>query len=166
MTWDGEERRKVPTDNLTGVRAELNAVKTALLDVANGLTQVAPRAEVEAMVNTERRARARFQAAIAVGVVVAILSIFVSIAQLRDLHNRSVRNRAASRMAAELTYNAVNCILSSLNLHREANEFAHREVAAKLKIPYDEPEQLIPPKTSDELKQSCMKFNESLGRKP
>lgn len=148
--WDGNERRTaIPMER------KLDAVERALVHVAEGMESFVSSDEIDRRIAYEQRQRNKMFAIIGVGVLVAVLSTFVSIAQLRDLHNRSVRNRAANAAGAQLTISAVNCILYSLNEHRQANEFAHRTLAAGVHVPYNEPAELMPPASTEDLRQSC-----------
>lgn len=158
--WDGDERRH--SGELRQVRAELSTVRDALVHVAEGMESFVSTEEIDSRIDYERRQRNKIGGVIAAGVFVAILSILVNVVQLRDLQARSVRNRAANKVAAEFTKSAVNCIVYSLNVHREANEFAHHRLAEGEKISYDEPAELMPPPATPELRASCDTLNQFL----
>lgn len=158
--WDGRERRR---DDLTQVRTELSTVRDALVHVAEGMESFVSTDEIDRRIDYERRQRNKLSTIIGVGVLVAILSTFVSIAQLNDLHRRSVRNRQANQQAQEFTRAAINCILDSLNQHRLANEYAHRTLAGGLHTHYDEPPELMPHPSTPEVAMSCDTLNRLLG---
>ena len=157
--WDGRERRR---DDLTQVRAELSTVRDALVHVAEGMESFVSTDEIDRRISYERRQRNKLSTIIGIGVLVAVLSTFVSIAQLRDLHDRSVRNRNANRIAQQITIDAVSCIIHSLNQHRDANEFAHQLLAKKIGAPYDEPPELHPPVEEPSQAMSCDRLNAAL----
>jgi hypothetical protein len=161
--WDGNERRQ---SELSSVRAELSTVRDALVHVAEGMESFVSTDEIDRRIEYERRQRTKLTAVIGIGVLVAIVSTFVSIAQLNDLHRRSVANRVANRQSAEFTRAAVNCILYSLNEHRQANEFAHKTIANGIHIDYNEPVALMPKPSSPELSASCDTLNRLVGGKP
>lgn len=161
--WDGNERRH---GEMSQVRAELSTVRDALVHVAEGMESFVSTDEIDRRIAYERRQRNKLTAVIGVGVLVAVLSTFVSIAQLNDLHKRSIRNRQANAQAQEFTRAAINCILFSLNEHRQANEFAHKTLANGIHTPYNEPPDLMPRPASPEVAKSCDTLNHLLGGHP
>lgn len=142
--WDGKERRVV------------DARFEAAMDDVKMLDQ---------NVGSLRRDMKLFNKLVGLVTVIVILLIATTIAQLNDLHNRSIVNRTANRAAQVITINAVNCILHSLHQHREANEYAHQLIAQQgvaHPIPYTEPPELVPPPESDAVKASCTELDKLL----
>lgn len=157
--WDGEERRADPTAEMKG---ELRSVREALLAVAQGMETFVSSDEIDKRLKEERRGRARLQIILLVGIIVVMLSVFVSLVQLRDLSERAARSRSINRYSQQLTLTAVNCILHNLSLHRHANEFAHQSLAEHHGVEYNEPHELLPPSETEEEKTSCKRLAEAL----
>lgn len=141
MTWDGKERRAVD------IRFE-----AAMGDVH----------ELQDNVTGLRRDMVLFNRLVGLVTVIVLLLVATTIAQLNDLHHRSVNNRAANQTAQRITIDAVNCILLNLHQHREANEFAHRKLATAAGLDYNEPSELIPQQVADAVLQSCDHLSQEL----
>lgn len=157
----GPERRRTNLE-LDEVNAKLASVERALFHVAEGMESFVSTDEIDARIGYERSQRNKLLGVMGVGIVVVVASLGVNIAQLRDLHDRSVANRSKNSAAAAVTINAVDCILASLTIHREANEFAHHAIVSGLKVPYDEPKELVPPELTPRLAGACDAFNRAL----
>lgn len=143
MTWDGTERRMVDK------RFEI-----AMDDVH----------ELQGNVSGLRSDMRLFNKIVGLATVIVLLLIATTIAQLNDLHKRSVTNRAANKIAQQVTIDAVNCILLNLHEHREANEFAHRTLAGAVHADYNEPAELIPREVAAAVGQSCDRLNKELNQ--
>lgn len=71
-------------------------------------------------------------------------------------------NRSSLVRQNALAADAVACLNLRLLEHREANEYAHRLLAEKLKAPYDEPQRLTPQQPDESLRGSCDRLAEAL----
>lgn len=159
--WDGTERR---SDELSGVKAELSTVREALILVSRGMESFVSTEEIDRRIAYEERQRRKMSGVLGLGILVAIMSIGLNIAQVQDLHHRAIINRESNKTAQKVTVDAVNCILHSLHQHRDANEYAHQLIASSLAhpAPYREPADLVPGPEEDAVKTSCTELSRLL----
>lgn len=140
--WDGKERR------VTDERFE-----AAMDDVH----------ELQGNVSGLRTDMRLFNRVVGLTTVIVLLLVVTTIAQLNDLHRRSISNRAANKTAQQVTIDAVNCILLNLHQHREANEFAHKLITNGLHEDYNEPLEFVPRDITAAVQGSCDALDKELG---
>lgn len=143
MIWDGKERRTVD-----------KRFETAMDDVH----------ELQGNVSGLRSDMRLFNRIVGLTTVLVLLLVITTIVQLNDLHRRSVTNRAANKIAQQVTIDAVDCILLNLHQHREANEFAHRVLAGAVHAEYNEPLEFIPKDVTDAVLGSCDRLDVELNQ--